>query len=315
MSSASRYLGWLSAVLVPPGRKAAATGLKSRAVLGYATGYPAAELMPFVRSLRAVFDGEIVLTADDRPDIHALFAEYGVTAAAPLPSGDWSPHPVMERFAAYDAWLAAHPEVEQVLLTDVRDVMFQGDPFARPATTLEVFIESEEWTLADHAFDQKYLKALVGPDVAALIADQPCLCVGTVFGPVPAVRRLCKAILLLSAIPRSAIGGIFGADQAACNLAVHLGLVEADIRPNYDRVATIGAGARPQLRPDGLIANPDGSASPVVHQYDRHKILFDAVRKQWGAPEDVAVRGRSKSLGDRIRRTTVSISRRLPEFR
>lgn len=315
MPAASRYLTWLSSVLVPPRREARPGDGSARAVLGYATGYTAADLMPFVRSLRAVFDGEIVLTVDDRPDIAALFAEHRVTAARPLNAEGWAPHPVMERFAAYDAWLAAHPDVGQVLLTDVRDVIFQSDPFARPARTLEVFIESEGATLADHAFDQKYLKALAGRDVAALVSDQPCLCVGTVFGPVAAVRRLCKAILLLAAVPRSRIGGIFGADQAGCNLAVHLGLVEADIRPNYDRVATIGDRAAPSLRADGLIVNPDGSASPVVHQYDRHPILAEAVRQRWGAPRDVAVKGRTKSPSDRIRRMLVSLTLRLPEFR
>lgn len=315
MSASSRYLDWLSSKLALPGEGARAEDGHPRAVLGYATGYAAADLMPFVRSLRAHFDGQIVLTVDDRPDIRALFAEYGVTAAERLPAGSWSPHPVMERFAAYDAWLTARPWVKEVLLTDVRDVVFQGDPFAEPARGLEVFIESEGSTLADHSFDQKYLKALVGPAVTARIADKPCLCVGTVFGPAVEASRLCKAILLLAAIPRSEIGGIFGADQAACNLAVHLGLIEADVRPNYGRVATIGDRAQPVLRPDGLIANPDGSVSPVMHQYDRHKVLADAVRKRWGAPEHVAVKGRTKSLSERLSRLAVSVARRLPELR
>lgn len=315
MSAASRYLTWLSAALVLPGPDGRSGDGHPHAVMGYATGYAAADLMPFVRSLRACFEGEIVLAADDRPDIRALFAEYAVTAAPPPAPAGWSPHPVMERFAAYDAWLSARPWVQTVLLTDVRDVICQSDPFARPAQGLEVFIESEGSTLRDHRFDQKYLRALVGPAVAARIDDCPCLCVGTVFGDAAAARRLCKAILLLAAIPRSGIGGIFGADQAACNLAVHLGLVEADIRPNYDRVATIGDRARPALRPDGLIANPDGSASPVVHQYDRHPILADAVRARWGAPDHCVVRGRTKSLSERLGRLAVSVARRLPELR
>jgi hypothetical protein len=313
--SSSRYLSWLSAALVPPGEGVGTGTGHPHAVFGYATGYVAADLMPFVRSLRACFDGEIVLAVDDRPDIRALFEEYGVTATSALPKGAWAPHPVMERFAAYDVWLAARPWVKQVLLTDVRDVIFQSDPFADPATQLEVFIESEGATLKDHRFDQKYLKALVGPEVAARIDERPCLCVGTVFGPAPAVSRLCKAILLLAAIPRSEIGGIFGADQAACNLAVHLGLVGAEVRANYGRVATIGDRAQPTLREDGLISNPDGSLSPVVHQYDRHKLLADAVRQRWGAPADVVVKGRTKSLGERIQRLSVSFARRMPELR
>lgn len=315
MATSSRYLTWLSAAFVLPGQGERLAEGGPRAVMGYATGYAAADLVPFVASLRGCFDGEIILAADDRSDIHALFAKYDVTAAAPLPTGPGSPHPVMARFAAYEAWLSARPGLKTVLLTDVRDVIFQSDPFVRPADGLEVFIESEGATLKDHRFDQKYLKALVGPAVAARIDDCPCLCVGTVFGAASAVSRLCKAILLLAAIPRSEIGGIFGADQAACNLAIHLGLIEADIRPNYDRVATIGDRAQPTLRPDGLIANPDGSISPIVHQYDRHKVLADAVSRQWGSPGGIAMRGRTKTLSERFQRLSVSFARRLPELR
>lgn len=315
MAAPSRYLNWLSRTLAVPGETVAVPKGSPRAVLGYATGYGADDLMPFVRSLRACFDGEIVLTVDDRPDIRDLFARYGVTAGQRPPSGNWTPHPVMERFAAYDAWLSARPWVTDVLMTDVRDVVFQSDPFARPSQGLEVFVECEGATLAEHSFDRKYLTALFGPAVTARIADKPCLCVGTVFGPATDASRLCKAILLLAAIPRSEIGGIFGADQAACNLAVHLGLIAAEVRPNYGRVATIGDRSAPRLRPDGLIENPDGSLSPVVHQYDRHQVLADAVRERWGTADHCVVKRRRKSLSQRLNRLAVSVSRRLPELR
>ncbi|RYG82410.1 MAG: hypothetical protein EON59_14185 [Alphaproteobacteria bacterium] len=285
-------------------------------MLGYATGYGAAALEPFIKSLRAWFDGEVILAIDDRSDVRDLLTAFGVTAAFAHSRDAWTPHPVMERFAAYDSWLNARPWLKQVLLTDVRDVVFQGDPFARPAERLEVYVEREGEPLAAHAFNLKHLKALVGEDFSERLRDRPCLCVGTVFGPTEDVTRLCRTMLMLAAIPRSGAGGAFGADQAACNLAVHLGLIDADIRPNYERVATIGdEGGLLVWRDDGVILNPDGGASPIVHQYDRHPHLADGVRARWGRPDHCVVKARRKTLGDRGKRLMASVNRRLPELR
>lgn len=315
MLHSSRYLDWLGASLTIPGDAPRPGDGHARAVLGYATRYGPAELEPFIRSLRAHFSGAVVLTVDDRADVRALLDHYGVIAADPKPAGSWAPHPVMQRFAAYDAWLTERPWVRDVLITDVRDVVFQGDPFATPAARLEVYAEGDGASLADHRFNRKHLKALFGRALTDRLADCPCICVGTVFGPGADVARLCRTMLMLAAIPRSEVGGAFGADQAACNLAVHLGLVDADIRPNYDRVATIGDRAGLTCGRDGLIVNPNGSISPIVHQYDRHPDLADRMRERWGRPGFCVARARRKTFSDRRERLALSIGRRLPELR
>lgn len=315
-SASSPYLSWLGASLRHAEPAAPNVRGLSRAVFGYATGYGAAALEPFVRSLRAHFDGEIVLAVDDRPDVRHLTARFRVTTVHAT-TGAWSPHPVVQRFAAYDRWLADRPWVRQVLLTDVRDVVFQGDPFARTSDQLEVFTESEGSPLGAHAFNRKHLRALVGDALAGSMDARACICVGTVLGPADAISRFCRMLLLLAAIPRSEVGGAFGADQAACNLAIHLGLVEASIRPNYGRVATVGDGPSDLLAIDeeGRILNPDGTISPIVHQYDRHPHLSEAVRLRWGQADHDAFRARKKTLTDRRRTFAASVGRRLPELR
>lgn len=311
------YLSWLASSLGAP-RTPRAGGGAARAVLGYATGYGAAELEVFVRSLRAYFDGDVVLFVDqDRPDVAELLGTFDVTSA-PLPWGEaWSPHPVTARFAAYEAWLAERPWIEQVLLTDVRDVVFQGDPFAAPVTRLEAFTESEGDRLADHAFNMKHLRSLVGEGLTQAVADKACLCAGTIAGPTPAILQLCRVLLMTAAIPRSGVAASFGTDQAAYNLAVHLGVIDADIRPNFGRVATIGLSNAGGLTvsDEGLIMNPDGGVSPVVHQYDRHPHLTDVVRARWGRDDYSVTEARRKSFSDRRQRLATSVGRRLPELR
>ena len=310
----SAYLGWLAQALRRP---AGAPDLSVRGdvVLGYATGYDAADIAPFVRSLRSVFSGPAALVVDPRDDVRALLDEVGVEAVAPLRLDGWLPHPVMQRFAAFDHLLSRWPGVAGALITDVRDVVFQAPPFEPSPARLQVFVEADQ-PLGGHAFNMKYLTALAGANVARQLAQAPCVCVGAVMGPREAMMRFCRLILTLAATPRSEIGGAFGADQAACNLAAHLGLMEMDVVPNYGRVATIGLTAPDRLGLiDGRIVNPDGTRSPIVHQYDRHPDLLHAVHARWAEGYPPRGRERPRTSGDRLNRLRESLRRRLPELR
>lgn len=310
----SAYLGWLAQMLKHP-VAAPDLSVQGDVVLGYATGYDAADIVPFVRSLRSVFSGPAALVVDPRDDIRALLEEAGVTAVAPLRADGWTPHPVMQRFAAFDRLLARWPGVEGVLITDVRDVVFQAPPFEPAPQRLQVFVEADQ-PLGRHGFNMKYLTALAGVEVARQLADAPCLCVGTVMGPREAMMRFCRLVLTLAATPRSEIGGAFGADQAACNLAAHLGLIDVDIVPNYGRVATVGLTPADRLGlVDSRIVNPDGTRSPIVHQYDRHPVLLQAVHARWAVGYPPRQRERPRTSGDRLNRLRDSLRRRLPELR
>ena len=292
------------------------TAVRGHAVLGYATGYDAADLAPFVRSLRAVFDGAVALVVDDRPDVAALLAEHDIIAVVPDPVDVWAPHPVMQRFAAFDRLLRGWPDVDGVLITDVRDVIFQANPFSPRPDRLLAFQEYEGGVLADHAFNMKYIRGLAGDGLAEAVAQQPCICVGTVMGPRADILRLCRAILMLATTPRSTIGGAFGADQAACNLAVHLGMIEAQVLPNYGRVATLGLtdGAALSFN-QGKVVNPDGTVSAIVHQHDRHPHLSDAVHAVWGDGFECRQRIQPKSNAQRWDKLKQSVGRRMAEQR
>ncbi|CAN5165853.1 hypothetical protein BH09PSE1_BH09PSE1_09070 [soil metagenome] len=312
----SAYLGWLAEAMAPDTVAPRILDAPDDLVLGYATGYDAAMIAPFVRSLRAVFDGPVALIVDDRADVKELLAEYGVDAVHPETTQGWEPHPVMARFAAYGRLLERFPNAVDVMLTDVRDVVFQAEPFGPPPRRLEVFVEFEGGKLGDHAFNMKYLSALVGDEMTATLVDKPCICVGTILGPRDEVARFCKTLLMLAAIPRSEIGGAFGADQAACNLAVHLGLVKAEIKSNFGRVATLGMTPGDTLGfHNGKVINPDGSISAIVHQHDRHPHLDSAIHALWGEGMRHCERVQRKTAVDRGRKLRQSLMRRLPEWR
>lgn len=315
--AASLYLDWLSRSLSSNDADPSADPHAGEAVLGYAVGYGIAEIAPFVRSLRAVFAGQIILVVDRKSALLSWLQEHGVEAVIAADRMlHWTPHPVVARFAVYAQILQGRPEIRQAVITDVRDVVFQGDPFAQATDQLQFFVEAEGRALADHAFNQKHLQALFGDGLARDLGRRACVCVGVVAGPADAVLRFCRAILLLCAIPRSSVGGAFGADQAACNVIAHLNLVGGEIHPNYGRVATIGLTAPERLRlEDGLILNPDGGASAIVHQYDRIPRLEADVQARWGVPVRDLRPQRRKTFPQRMRTLRASVLRRLPELR
>ena len=70
----SAYLDWLAGAMLDR-REAAASDAAADLILGYATGYDAADVAPFVRSLRAVCDGPVVLVVDQDPDLLAFLAQ------------------------------------------------------------------------------------------------------------------------------------------------------------------------------------------------------------------------------------------------
>ena len=315
----SAYLGWVAAAIA--GERGASPTFAAGEhdlILGYATGYEAADVAVFVRSLRAVYAGPVVLVTDQEPELLAFLAAHGVESAPPrsLCDGVWRPHPVMQRFAAFDALMAERPWARHVLMTDVRDVIFQADPFFPAPQGSEFFSEYDEGTLADHAFNMKYLRGVGGEAVARALSDRPCVCVGTVVGARDAMMRFCRTLLMLAAIPRSEIGGAFGADQAACNIALHLGMIEGEVKANYGRVATLGLTPGQQLTvADGRIVNPDGGVSAIVHQHDRHPHLLEAAYARWGDGLERRERVRPQSAAQRRRKLKDSVLRRLPELR
>lgn len=315
MTTRSRYLDWLGRVARPIGDGGGAAMTGGDLVLGYATGYGVEHIEAFVRSLRAHHDGPCALVVDPFPAVLAFLAEQGVEALVPQEAGDWTPQPVVRRFAAYADILAGRARLGGVFLTDVRDVVFQASPFAAPLTQLEVFIESEKVVMAEHAFQIKHLRALAGRTLAEGLEDQHCICAGTIAGPASEVLKLCRLILWLGAIPRSAIGGGFGVDQASLAVAVRYGLIDAQVEDNYRRVATLGPRLDGVRIDDGRIINADGTVSPVVHQYDRHPELMAAVRSWWGVDTPDRVKTGEQGARRAWGKLTNSLARRTLELR
>ncbi|MFN6955592.1 MAG: hypothetical protein ACK4PG_12425 [Acetobacteraceae bacterium] len=313
----SAFLAWLSAGLdgsrPAPRRDHPARRAGGTLVLGAATGYGPRQVKAFVASLRAVHGGPAAILTD-RPDaLGPLLARFGVDCLVPSTPRGYAPHPGSARFL--DAWQAIgalYPDAGTILLSDVRDVVFQADPFAPPPAGIEFVIEAEPRTLAQHGANLRWISALAGPGIARSVAGAPCVCSGTILGPREDMLRLIRQMMLLMAVPRSAVPAAFGADQAAVNLIAHWGLVGgAAVLPNHGRIATIGMTEPGRLSVDAAgVIRTDDHASAIVHQYDRHAALRAAVDARW----DVAAEP-DMPFARPPRGPLASVAKRVPELR
>ncbi len=186
----------------------------------------------------------------------------------------------VQRYELYQAWLAEHPEVDGVLMSDVRDVIFQDDPFAQPLIApLMLPLEDPLLTLGSETNNAEWLRALYGRERWAELSDAPIACSGTVLGTRAAVLGYLAA-MRVELTAHATDGRLAGLDQGAHNALLRAGrLAGAVAVPNGERVFTVGSMFPQDLRVDDAdrVLAADGHAPAIVHQYDRHPHLVAAV--------------------------------------
>jgi hypothetical protein len=166
-----------------------------------------------------------------------------------------------------------------VMLTDVRDVVFLGNPFSFDiGDSVFFFLEHERLRLRDNPHNRVWLDAAYGPDVLAELGDLPISCSGVTIGAAPAITAYLAAMVDgLAQLPRQ----YTGIDQGVHNYLVHKGLVpNSRLMPNRaGPVLTVG------LMPDAAAARAIEEGRTrirVVHQYDRHPELAALIQEDIG---------------------------------
>lgn len=315
----TRYLEWLCRDLESPvNPEHRHDGYGPDLVIGYATGYGPAAITPFVASLRAFSRASIALVASARPDVQAFLRANAVDRFdAPVEAG-WSPHLMVSRFKHYLSILAAYPNARRVLIVDVRDLVFQGDPFADgfgdEAADIVLFAESEPGAFAAQGPNLAWVNTLMGEPMGARMAQAQTICGGTIMGSARGMRRLIRTMLTMCAIQKTVHLEGVGADQAALNVIAHWDMMDVFVSPNFKRAATIGLST--PLRKDGdTLRNPDGSMSPIIHQYDRFPALIAHVDSLWPAQAADPPRAKPAGFQETRKRWRRSLEKRLPEWR
>lgn len=167
-------------------------------------------------------------------------------------------------------------ELDAVLLTDLRDVVFQGDPLAEAPQSLELYLEDASVRIGAEAFNTRWIRDLYGESEVVRLRDKVASCSGTVVATRAGALGYLAAMSGEVAKYRRPMGSH---DQGVHNVLLHRDAFPATtVVPNgRGRVLTLGRMEAWPEAPDGTVLNEDGSVPAVIHQWDRHAELVERI--------------------------------------
>jgi hypothetical protein len=188
-------------------------------------------------------------------------------------------HIACGRYFIYYTWLCRQRHLfENVLLTDVRDVIFQGDPFAYPTDgALHCYMDPSV-KLGDEPVNMDWMTMAYGSDGCKQYLGRRISCSGTTMGDVASILEYLRkmGIALIEILSR--ITGWPGVDQAVHNRLLwdnRLDGVRLCENGGHSVMTLKNADARGfNFDGDHRLLNDDGRPAPVLHQYDFHPEFF-----------------------------------------
>ena len=258
-----------------------ATPTGETVVIGIATGYPVAALRPFVLSLREHYQGPVHLFVDENEAITTLLRQQKI---------DWSPmtsgasHPVIHRFSLYRDLIEGLGVRTRILLTDVSDVIFQGNPFGFSVEApLVAALEDASMTIGACPWNSDWTRTHFGRDMLERLASRRICCVGTIFGDrAGLLDYLTQFCLLAGSLP---VNGVYGLDTAIHNVLIHHRTITGTaVLENGWPIATVQHMPEHAIGIAGeRIVLGDGRLPLMVHQYNRRAPMIELVNRRHGA--------------------------------
>lgn len=167
----------------------------------------------------------------------------------------------------------------KVMLTDVRDVVFQSDPFDLPFDS-GLFCAVEPKRITQCEVNSEWLKVAYGLQHLETFEDKKVICSGTTWGDVESVRKYLEHMLSeMSALPHTSNTII---DQAIHNELIYSGRIPRVkfLHNNDGTVMTLHHETKYDLDEGGFIVAENGKRVSVLHQYDRHPKLIRLIDKK-----------------------------------
>jgi hypothetical protein len=272
-------------------RRAAPKSVGRNLVMGLAINYRKADLAPFIYSLRnSGYSGDILLWVSELDLETRKFLEEQRVDHECYWEMNFAPFNFMlARNFSYYQYLSSmancNHAFDRILLTDVADVVFQGDPFAAaPNGDISVFLEDEVRTLDTCYISGYWVRAAFGDHAFDEIRGRRISCAGTVLGTWTGILRY-LLVMQLGAFECSASARLLeGIDQAVHNVMFYRKrLAGAVAVENGEHVFTMGIVPKDRIviTEGGNITDRNGRICPIVHQYNRHPAAMKLVRERY----------------------------------
>jgi hypothetical protein len=258
-----------------------------RLVLGAAVGYDRNQVRVFVESLREVgYAGDVVLLVGVADfSLKRYLRSRGVRTIATMSFRRIHGPIHSHRFPLFAKFVEEHAEhYDQIMISDVRDVAFQGNPFeGAVGAGCQFYLEAAPHTIGADPHVGRFTRTFLTPEQAEAVAQRRIICCGVTIASTSAMLSYLKRVNALISAIRAHKRRRIGADTAFHILLAYLDpACDSDIVENNIHVATMGLepAARYQLSHQILVGN---FAPPILHQYDRHSEIAFALENRYRA--------------------------------
>jgi hypothetical protein len=270
----------------------------SNLILTIMHGYDYPFVEPFFKSLNATgFKGDVVVFTSetvskitkkalikngvvliDYNSAYPFKSEYAEAFKNILPQASISNY----RFIFYLQFLLANTEKYQnVMLTDIRDVIFQKNPFiGLTGKNINFFLEDPVQTFRNSELNYQWSTAANGKEITDNMIDNVVSCAGVTIGETDLILQYLRHIKSKLEF-RDELPWAF--DQGIHNGYVYyMKPTGMRVFSNDDPfVATLGAYQPYKVNSHGEVVNSKGETYAVVHQYDRSGKLFASVKLKY----------------------------------
>lgn len=241
-------------------------------VMGLTFGYNVDKIKPFVLSLRQYYNDDVLfILSEPDEEMSDFLEEHDIMSFVPDEPLRKETCQIM-RYSNYKDCLNEYfNETEYVLITDVRDVIFQDDPFKNPVLhELEFFAEPETFKNCKH--NTPWINAIYGSERVKEIANEYILCSGTTMGTRQGIIKYCEEMIAeIDKLEKNGRKVFAGEDQP-----IHNHVVYNRVFDNYGInqngigiISTMHHAKKLSFNRNGYLLNDNGEITPVVHQYDR----------------------------------------------
>ena len=204
----------------------------------------------------------------------------------PLPARPPRSWPVisayLERNGAGGRWA-------KVLMADVRDAMFQSDPFAIVTSPgFYAFHGIESRTIGECGWNGGWIRDCFGAQMLQKVSRKTIICSGVSVGTYAEVKAYLSQMSAIMSEQRFAKCERNGVDQGVHNVLVHEQRIPGlKVFPQSSGLVQNLAAHKGVVR-GGRVLAPSGALAAVVHQYDRYPELMKQYLQTYVYWEDTA---------------------------
>lgn len=261
-------------------------------VIGAAFNLPIRDIKRFVLSFRKyniVDDLVLIINEEIFKSLNNFFVKNNVKAIINDSHKILDIIPHSYRYYLYADYLKNNLQYRSILLSDVRDVIFQENPFSElPSDFLYLFNEDANVKVQDEEFNSFWLKYFYGDESFNKIKNNNIICSGTILGSqiriIEIINLINTEILRLKKEQRTDIK-THTPDQGIVNWLYNQPNNRFfEIKKSGDIIATVGCSiykpqATDQITADNEFIYVNGKKPCVIHQYDRSPVFSEIISK------------------------------------